>query len=43
MTVRGPFTGRIPWACAQDAEHDDLTYSWSYRPDNGVNMVITEG
>jgi hypothetical protein len=25
----------------QDAEHDGLQYSWSYHPDNGVNMVIT--
>jgi hypothetical protein len=24
----------------QDAEDDGLTYSWSYHPDNGVNMVI---
>ncbi len=25
----------------QDAEDDGLEYSWSYHPDNGVNMVIT--
>jgi hypothetical protein len=25
----------------QDAEHDGLEYSWSYHPDNGVDMVIT--
>jgi hypothetical protein len=25
----------------QDAEHDGLHYSWSYHPDNGVDMVIT--
>lgn len=24
----------------QDAEADGLAYSWSYHPDNGVNMVI---
>jgi hypothetical protein len=24
----------------QDAEDDGLAYSWSYHPDNGVNMVI---
>jgi len=24
----------------QDADHDGLHYSWSYHPDNGVNMVI---
>jgi hypothetical protein len=27
----------------QDAESDDLEYSWSYHPDNGVNLVITDG
>lgn len=27
----------------QDADNDGLQYSWSYHPDNGVNMVITEG
>ncbi|MGY1618115.1 hypothetical protein ACI797_15350 [Geodermatophilus sp. SYSU D00691] len=26
----------------QDADNDGLHYSWSYHPDNGVNMVITE-
>ncbi|SFT99996.1 hypothetical protein SAMN05660657_04595 [Geodermatophilus amargosae] len=26
----------------QDAEQDGLDYSWSYHPDNGMNMVITE-
>lgn len=26
----------------QNAEDDGLTYSWSYHPDNGVNMVIEE-
>jgi hypothetical protein len=26
----------------QDAEHQGLSYSWSYHPDNGVNMVIEE-
>jgi hypothetical protein len=23
-------------------EHEGLTFSWSYHPDNGVNMVITD-
>jgi hypothetical protein len=26
----------------QDATDDGLNYSWSYHPDNGVNMVITD-
>lgn len=26
---------------SRDAEHDGISYSWSYHPDNGVNMVIT--
>jgi hypothetical protein len=26
----------------QEADHDGLNYSWSYHPDNGVNMVITD-
>ncbi|MGY1660584.1 hypothetical protein ACI78Q_05095 [Geodermatophilus sp. SYSU D00705] len=26
---------------SRDAEHDGLTYTWSYHPDNGVNLVIT--
>lgn len=26
----------------QDATHDGLEFSWSYHPDNGVNMVITD-
>ncbi len=26
----------------QEAEHEGIEYSWSYHPDNGVNMVITE-
>ena len=25
----------------QDAKADGVEYSWSYHPDNGVNMVIT--
>jgi uncharacterized protein HemX len=25
----------------QSDDHDGLDYSWSYHPDNGVNMVIT--
>jgi hypothetical protein len=25
----------------QDATHDGLDYSWTYHPDNGVNMVIS--
>jgi type II secretory pathway pseudopilin PulG len=25
----------------QDDDHDGVAYSWSYHPDNGVNMVIT--
>ncbi len=25
----------------QDADVDGLTYSWSYHPDNGLNMIIT--
>ncbi|SCX56391.1 hypothetical protein SAMN03159343_3403 [Klenkia marina] len=25
----------------QDDDQDGVTYSWSYHPDNGVNMVIT--
>ena len=24
----------------QDAEDDGLAYSWSYHPDNGVDLVI---
>jgi hypothetical protein len=27
----------------QDAEDGGIEYSWSYHPDNGVNMVITAG
>jgi hypothetical protein len=27
----------------QQADHDGVHYSWSYHPDNGVNMVITRG
>jgi hypothetical protein len=26
----------------QDAEHDGIEYSWSYHPDNGVDLVITD-
>jgi hypothetical protein len=26
----------------QDADHDGFHLSWSYHPDNGVNMVITD-
>jgi hypothetical protein len=26
----------------QHEEHDGLTYDWSYHPDNGFNMTITE-
>lgn len=26
----------------QDGEHDGISYSWSYHPDNGVDMVITD-
>jgi hypothetical protein len=26
----------------QDAEDDGIEYSWSYHPDNGVDMVITD-
>lgn len=26
----------------QEATHDDLELSWSYHPDNGVDMVITD-
>jgi hypothetical protein len=26
----------------QEAEDDGIEYSWSYHPDNGVNMVITD-
>lgn len=26
---------------SQSAENDGLNYSWSYHPDNGVNLVIT--
>ena len=26
----------------QDAEDEGIEYSWSYHPDNGVNMVITD-
>ncbi len=26
----------------QDAQDDGFDYSWSYHPDNGVNMVITD-
>lgn len=26
----------------QEAEHDGFEYSWSYHPDNGLNMVITD-
>jgi hypothetical protein len=25
----------------QDADNNGIHYSWSYHPDNGVNMVIT--
>jgi hypothetical protein len=27
----------------QDADNNGIHYSWSYHPDNGVNMVITVG
>lgn len=27
---------------SQSAEEDGLSYRWSYHPDNGVNMTITE-
>lgn len=27
---------------SQHAEVDGITYDWSYHPDNGLNMVITE-
>jgi hypothetical protein len=26
----------------QEASHDGMSFSWSYHPDNGVNMVITD-
>jgi hypothetical protein len=26
----------------QEADHNGIEYSWSYHPDNGVNMVITD-
>jgi hypothetical protein len=26
----------------QEADEDGLHYSWSYHPDNGVDMVITD-
>jgi hypothetical protein len=26
----------------QDAEEGGITYKWSYHPDNGINMVITD-
>jgi hypothetical protein len=26
----------------QDAEHNGLSFSWTYHPDNGVNMVISQ-
>ena len=27
---------------AQEAEHEGVRYSWSYSPDNGVDLVITD-
>lgn len=27
----------------QDGDHDGLHYSWSYHPDNGMNLVISQG
>ena len=27
----------------QSATHDGISYSWSYHPDNGLNMVIALG
>jgi hypothetical protein len=28
---------------SRDEENDGLSYSWSYHPDNGLNLVITNG
>jgi hypothetical protein len=41
--IRAQMNSTTAMMGVQDAEEDGLTYKWSYHPDNGVNMVITDG
>lgn len=40
--IRSQMSSTTAMMGTQTAEQDGLAYSWSYHPDNGVNMTITE-